>query len=398
MNNNKEDKKIVDTEILEEKDNKVKTNFNEKKSVGLNFVLLVFVFIVGSITTIALLKWTPLLDKITGSVRTTTIKQNGTKIYEKSSLSSSVDKVYDAVVMVKSYQNQQQISTGTGFVYKTDDKYGYILTNQHVVSSANKVSIIMSNDKEVEGKILGGDEYLDLAVIRISKENVTQVATIGKSEKVNLGDTVFTVGSPLGEDYRGSVTSGILSGKDRMVSVSVSNSSNNDWVMKVLQIDASINPGNSGGPLLNVNGEVIGICSMKLVDDEIEGMGFAIPIEYAMNHIDSLEKGKKIEWPLLGISMANVTDSQLLRRNGITIDENISEGVVVVEIAEKTGAADSDLKAGDVITKINDNKVKDYAHLRYELYQHQAGDTIEITFIRNGKEQTTKVKLSKTSE
>lgn len=393
--NNSNDKKIIDTEILEDSTNSI----DRKKNKPYNFFLLVFVFIVGGISTIALLKWTPLLNEIIGSVTTTTtIKQNGTAVYEKSSLSASVEKIYDAVVMIKSYQNTQQISTGTGFVYKIDNSYGYILTNQHVVSSANKIVLVMSNDEEVEGQVLGGDEYLDLAVIRIDKSSVTQVATIGSSEKVNLGDTIFTVGSPLGEDYRGSVTSGILSGKDRMVSVSVSNSTNSDWVMRVLQIDASINPGNSGGPLLNVNGEVIGICSMKLVDDDIEGMGFAIPIEYAMSHINSLEKGKKIEWPLLGISMANVSDSQLLRRNGITIDESISKGVVVVNIMENTGAASSDLKIGDIITKINENEVKNYAYLRYELYQHQAGDTIEVTYIRNGKEATTKVKLSKTSE
>ncbi len=392
--NNKDNKneKVIKTEILNSKHNSNKKNNNN----SCNFFLIVFAFIVGSISTIALLKWTPLLTEIIGSVTTTTtIKQNGTKVYEKSSLSSSVEKIYDAVVMVKSYQNTQQISTGTGFVYKIDNNYGYILTNQHVVSSANKITLVMSNDEEVEGVVLGGDEYLDLAVIRIDKSKVTQVATIGKSEKVSLGDTVFTVGSPLGEDYRGSVTSGILSGKDRMVSVSVSNSNNSDWVMKVLQIDASINPGNSGGPLLNVNGEVIGICSMKLVDDDIEGMGFAIPIEYAMSHINSLEKGKKIEWPLLGISMANVIDSQVLRRNGIAIDSSITKGVVVVNVVENTGAASSNLKAGDVITKINGNEVKNYAYLRYELYQHQAGDVIEVTYIRNGKESTTKIKLSK---
>ena len=122
-----------------------------------------------------------------------------------------------------------------------------------------KVTLVMSNDKTVDAEILGGDEYLDLAVIRIAREKVTLVANIGSSEDMKLGDTVFTVGSPMGYDYRGSVTSGILSGKDRMVSVSVSNSTSNDWVMRVLQLDASINPGNSGGPLLNVNGEVIGI-------------------------------------------------------------------------------------------------------------------------------------------
>ena len=354
--------------------------------------LIIFSFVIGGIVTLSILKWTPILDQIIGN-RNTVITKNGTQVYEKGSLAASVEKIYDAVVVVQSYLNNQLASTGTGFVYKTDDKYGYILTNQHVVNSASKVNVLFTNDKEVETTILGGDEYLDLAVLRVPKEEVRMVATIGSSEKVSIGDSIFTVGSPLGADYRGSVTSGILSGKDRMVSVNVSNTRSSDWVMRVLQIDASINPGNSGGPLLNVNGEVIGICSMKLVDDEIEGMGFAIPIEYAMNHADSLEKGESIKWPVLGIRMANTTDTATLRQYGINVDSKITSGTVVVEVIKDSSAEKAGIKKGDVITKINNNTVKDYAYLRYELYQHQAGDTIEVTYIRNGKEHTTKVTL-----
>lgn len=360
--------------------------------------IIVFSFVIGGIVMFALLKWTPIVSEVLGTSNGTVVTKNGTQVYEKGSLAASVEKIYDAVAVVKGYSNQQLASTGTGFVYKTDDKYGYVLTNQHVVSGVDSVNLVMSNDEEVEAKILGGDEYLDLAVLRIDKSKVSLVANIGSSEDMNLGDTVFTVGSPMGYDYRGSVTSGILSGKDRMVSVSVSNSSSNDWVMRVLQIDASINPGNSGGPLLNVNGEVIGICSMKLVDDEIEGMGFAIPIEYAMNHVDSLEKGETIEWPMLGISMANVTDTSTLYRSNIRISSDIKEGVVVIDAVENTGAAKAGLQKGDVITKIDNNSVKDSAYLRYELYQHQAGDTIDVTYIRKGKESTTKVTLSKSSD
>lgn len=359
--------------------------------------LIVFSFVIGGIVTFSLLKWTPIVSEVLGTSNTV-ITKNGTHVYEKSSLAASVEKIYDAVAVVQGYQRDQLTSTGTGFIYKTDDKYGYLLTNQHVISNMEKVTLIMTNDEEIEAKVLGGDEYLDLAVLRIDKSKVRQIATIGSSENMNLGDTIFTVGSPMGADYRGSVTSGILSGKDRMVSVSVSNSASNDWVMRVLQMDASINPGNSGGPLLNVNGEVIGICSMKLVDDEIEGMGFAIPIEYAMNHVDSLEKGNKIEWPMLGVSMANVTDAGTLYRNGILVNKNISEGVVIISTVEGTGAANAGLQKGDIITKINGEKVKDSAYLRYELYQHQAGDTIEITYIRDNKEKTTKVTLSKSSD
>ncbi len=354
--------------------------------------IIIFSFVIGGLITLSLLKWTPILDQIIGN-RNTVITKNGTQVYEKSSLAASVEKVYDAVVVVEGYQSNQLTSTGTGFVYKTDDKYGYLLTNQHVIDDQETVKVMLTSGEEVETKILGSDEYLDLAVLRIPKEYVTLVATIGKSEDMSLGDTVFTVGSPLGSDYYGSVTSGILSGKDRMVSVNVSNTSSNDWVMRVLQIDASINPGNSGGPLLNVNGEVIGICSMKLVDDDIEGMGFAIPIEYAMNHAESLEKNEKIEWPVLGISMVNVTDTATLRQYDITLDENITYGAVVVDTVKDSGADKAGLKKGDVIIKVNDTKIKDHAYLRYELYQHQAGDTINVTYIRDGKEHTTKVTL-----
>lgn len=372
----------------------------KKKETLKQIFIIAFSFVIGGVVMFALLKWTPIISEVLGTSSGvgTLVTKNETQVYEKGSLAASVEKIYDATALIRTYQNNQVTSTGTAFVYKVDDNYGYLLTNNHVVSGGDKVTLVMSNDEEVEGTVLGGDDYLDLAVIRIAREKVTLVANIGSSEDMKLGDTVFTVGSPMGYDYRGSVTSGILSGKDRMVSVSISNSSTNDWIMRVLQIDASINPGNSGGPLLNVNGEVIGICSLKLVDDEIEGMGFAIPIEYAMSHVNSLESGAEIEWPVLGIEMANVTDTALLYRNRIILSDDITEGVVVINAVDGSGAADAGLKKGDVITKLGGKSVKDYAYLRYELYQHQAGDTIEITYIRDNKEKTVKVKLGKSTE
>ena len=365
----------------------------KKKETLKTVFLVVFSFVMGGIIMFALLKWTPLVSEVLGSSGETLVTKNETQVYEKNSLAASVDKIYDAVAMVSAYQNDTLTSTGSAFVYKTDNDYGYLLTNYHVVNGATSVTVTMSDDKEAEATVLGGDEYLDLAVLRIDKSNVSLVANIGSSEGMNIGDTIFTVGTPMGEEYRGTVTSGILSGKDRMVSVSVSNSNSSDWVMRVLQFDASINPGNSGGPLLNANGEVIGICSLKLVDDEIEGMGFAIPIEYAMNHIESLEKGEEINWPVLGVSMINANDTTSLYREQITIDRNITEGVVVVQAERGSGAYDAGLTTGDVITAIDGQKVEDSAFLRYEIYQHQAGDTVEITLIRDGKEKTVKVTL-----
>jgi len=366
-----------------------------KNSVKLTFIII-FSFVMGGLITLGLLKFTPIIGYIVDTSGTV-ITKNETQVYEKASLAPSVEKIYDATVVIQGYTKDNLSSTGTGFVYKTDSNYGYLLTNQHVVNDTEKVTVVLTNDKEVDAEVLGGDEYLDLAVLRIDKKEVIQVANIGTSEKCKIGDTIFTVGSPMGYDYRGSVTSGILSGKDRMVAVSVTSSSN-DWVMRVLQIDASINPGNSGGPLLNVNGEVIGICSLKLVDDQIEGMGFAIPIDYAMSHVDSLENGEKINWPVLGINMLNVTDTSSLYRYGIIIDSSIKEGVVVVDAVEGSGAKEAGLQKGDVIIKLGAKETPNIAYLRYELYQYQANDRVEITYIRDGKEKTTHVTLKKSAE
>lgn len=382
--------------LLEEYYRKKEQERNRGNSSFKLFFVIVIAFVIGGIAMLSLLKFTPLLDEVLGGSSNIVITKNKTQVYEKGSLAASVEKIYDAVVLIQTYKNDELVGSGTGFVYKTDDKYGYLLTNNHVVENTEKVTVTFSNDEEAEVTVLGKDAYLDLAVLRVDKKYVSLIANIGSSEDCNLGDTVFTVGAPMGYEYRGSVTSGILSGKDRLVSVAVSSTSN-DWVMRVLQIDASINPGNSGGPLLNVNGEVIGVCSMKLVDDKIEGMGFAIPIEYAMSHVEQLEKGEAIEWPFLGVGMANITDTMTLYKYNVRVPDSVKAGVVVVSVEKDSAAEKAGIQLGDVITKIAGKKTDDVAYLRYELYQHSAGDEVEVTVLRDGKEKTFKVTLGKKS-
>ena len=364
-------------------------------------VLIIVSFVIGGVLTFVIIGGDDVgsgNNSTTSSGLTCSAADCTKVVVDESGISEAVEKVYDGVLMVRNYQKDEVASTGTGFVYKIEGDYAYVMTNQHVVDGAERVTLITSKDEEIEGEVLGGDSYVDIAVIKIKKTDGLVALQLGNSENASLGDLVFTVGSPLGYEYRGSVSTGHLAGKDRLVSVSTDNSTSSDWVMKVLQTDAAINPGNSGGPLMNTNGEVIGVISMKLVQTEVEGMGFAIPIEYINSKIETLEKGESIEWPLLGVSMINVSDARNSFRYDFDIPNNLDYGVVVAGIEAGSGAESSDLKEGDIITKLNGEKVQDSAYLRYELYKYSAGDTIEITYMRDGKEHTTKVTLSSSND
>ena len=312
-------------------------------------------------------------------------------------IADAVSKVYDSVVVVQTYKNQQQISSGTGFVYRSENDKAYILTNNHVIENGDQVYVAFTNNKQVETKVVGSDVYADIGVLEVNASDIITVAEIGKSEDMKLGDTVFAVGAPLDNALSWTVTRGILSGKDRMIEVSLSNNKTSDWIMKVMQTDAAINSGNSGGPLANSNGEVVGITSLKLVSSGVEGMGFAIPIEDAVEYATKIINGEKMIRPLLGITMLDSDDLYSLYASGFNINKNV-KGVVVVEVQKGSSAETAGLARGDIITKLNDDEITSIAKLRYYLYKHNVGDTINLTFLRNDKEQTVKVKLTASEE
>lgn len=353
-------------------------------SIGLSLTLA---FVTGVLGTYLILMNNPTITK--------NIVENVSKVQvTETSIADSVDKVYDAVLAIVSYKNDTQISSGTGFVYKKENGKGYIMTNNHVIDGADKVTVTFSNNQTVEASVLGKEAFSDIAVLTIDEKNVIKVAEIGDSQKLRVGDTLFAVGTPLGISYSGSVTKGILSGKDRLVEVSMSGSSSSDWIMKVLQTDAAINPGNSGGPLANINGEVIGITSLKLVQEQIEGMGFAIPIEDALYYADVLEKGITIERPFVGIGMLDINETYYIWSSGINIDNSIKSGVIVSEVVDNSPASKGGLQKGDVVCEIAGETVSTKAQFRYELYKHQPGDTIEIKYYRGKDKKTTKITLS----
>lgn len=303
-------------------------------------------------------------------------------------LSTGINNVYDSVVVVQNYKNDKSNGIGSGFIYNND---GYIMTNSHVIEGASNIKVMLMSGDAVDATIIGDDEYADIAVIKIDKKYVTKVATLGSSESINVGDTVFTIGSPISSEYYGTVTRGILSGKNRLVNVTVESS--NDWIMNVMQTDAAINPGNSGGPLCNANGDVIGINSMKLVQSQVEGMGFSIPIEDAISYANMIVNGEKIKRSYLGLRMVNVSSTYNFANEDIKIDSKVISGVAIIEILKDGPCNNTGLKKGDVITKIGDYKIKTVAELRYHLYKYKPNDKINIVVNRNGKVMSYKVTL-----
>lgn len=340
----------------------------------INFFILLLSFLVGASGMYYLMK-----DN--NGINTRAINKT-VSITSDDSINESVQKIYDSVVVVSNYRNGRLAGYGSGFVYKKDDKYGYIMTNNHVVEGATEIKITLSSGDEVNAKVLGTDSYMDVATLSIDVEDVLKVAEIGESTKSKIGDTVFTVGTPVSPDYAGTVTKGIVSGENREITVE---NNGTTYMMEAIQIDASINPGNSGGPLVNINGEVIGVNSVKLVENSVEGMGFAIPIEVAMSQISKLEKGETIERPLIGITTYDNSNTILA--------ESSNGGIVVGSVQSDSDAEKAGLRQGDVIVKFDGTKVKSSAHLKFLLYKHNIGDEVKLLVTRDGKEKELTLKL-----
>lgn len=353
-----------------------------------NIVSYIMVLFIGALIMYAVVYFFPtsITENVTKLEKDVTVTDTG--------IADAVEKVYDSVVIVSTYKDNVYSASGTGFVYQKEDNKYYILTNHHVIDGGNKVTVTFTDGKVLETKVVGSDQYADIAVLSLETKEDVKIAPIGKSESTRVGDTAFAVGAPLDSAYSWTVTRGIVSGKDRMVEVSLDKSSQNDYVMKVLQTDAAINSGNSGGPLCNSNGEVIGITSLKLVSSGVEGMGFAIPIENAIKKAEQIIKGETANYPYIGISMLDLSKAYYSYQYYDLIKEsNLSSGVIVVDVEKGSPASKAGLKSNDIITNINGEEVKNVAYLRYYLYQNNINDEIKLTIFRDGKKQDITVKL-----
>ena len=338
-----------------------------------------------------------------------------TSYKNENSTTQAVNKIKDAVVSVITYSankqssvfgteesnsdtdNQQIASEGSGVIYKKNENDAYIVTNTHVINGASKVDIRLADGTKVPGEIIGSDTFSDIAVVKISSEKVTTVAEFGDSSQLNVGETAIAIGSPLGSEYANTVTQGIISSLNR--NVSLKSEDGQAISTKAIQTDTAINPGNSGGPLINIQGQVIGITSSKIASNggtSVEGLGFAIPSNDAQNIIKQLESDGKVTRPALGIQMVNLSNIGANDLRKLNIPSGLTSGVVVQSV-QSNMPANGHLQKYDVITKVDDKEITSSTDLQHALYNHAIGDTIKITYYRNGKEETTSIKLDKNS-
>ena len=340
-----------------------------------------------------------------------------TSYKNENSTTQAVNKVKDAVVSIITYSssssrqssvfnaddtnsdsdNQQIASEGSGVIYKKDDKDAYLVTNTHVINGASKVDIRLADGTKDPGEIVGSDTFSDIAVVKISSEKVTTVAEFGDSSQLSVGETAIAIGSPLGSEYANTVTQGIISSLNR--NVSLKSEDGQAISTKAIQTDTAINPGNSGGPLVNIQGQVIGITSSKIASNggtSVEGLGFAIPSNDAQNIIKQLESNGKVTRPALGIQMVNLSNVGASDLRKLNIPSGLTSGVVVRSV-QNNMPANGHLQKYDVITKVDDKEITSSTDLQHALYNHAIGDTIKVTYYRNGKEETTSIKLDKNS-
>ena len=266
---------------------------------------------------------------------------------------------------------------GSGVIFRAD---GYIVTNNHVVEGAKELIVSLADGRTLKGKLIGADSVTDLAVVKVDAKDLP-VAAFGDSDQIVVGEPAIAIGNPMGLEFQGSVTSGVISALNRTLDIS-------DRRVKLLQTDAAISPGNSGGALVNADGQVIGINSAKVAASGVEGMGFAIPINTVRTVVEEIMDKGYVARPYLGVS---VFDPNTAARYGYQL--NIDKGVFIFKVTLNGPCGKAGLQRGDIILKVDGKEVNTVSDLRGAVGEHKIGETVKITYDRNGSEDTADVTL-----
>jgi len=284
----------------------------------------------------------------------------------------------------------QEEAVGTSVLFKKDSSNAYLVTNNHVIEGANKVEIVTASGKHITAQIVGADPYTDLAVLKVSASAVANITPLSfaNSDDIEIGEPVVAIGTPEGLEFQDSVTSGIVSGNQRIMPVQDPNTQETLNYQSVIQTDAAINPGNSGGPLLDLQGDVIGINSSKIVDPSVQGMGFAIPSNTVITIVNQILQTGHAVHPAIGIEGYELDTVPQSYWPNVPVNYGIYVRTVTSSQAQAAG-----IKAGDVIVGINGTTVRTLADLREVLFKLSPGQTVQVQLYRGSKKMTVTEKI-----
>lgn len=360
---------------------------------GKNKSIYILMLIIVLVAFFTILAYTLFIDsheyKYSQNIVATQIKHEE----ESTELETILENTTESIVGISKIKNigttifleksTEHLNLGTGVIIS---KEGYILTNQHVAGSQYSTCYItLKNGVTDNGVVVWASEDLDLAIIKINIKNLPE-ANLGNSDNIKIGTSVYAIGNPVGYELQRTVTSGIISGTNRIIKTEDDNTKS--YLEGLIQTDATINQGNSGGPLINKNGEIIGITTLKIED--AEGIGFAIPINIVKPILKKLVETGKFEEPYLGISGYDKEVIPYLSSN-----INFEEGIYIEEIDPQGPLKNSGIQTGDIIEKIDDTKIESMNKLKEYIYTKNIGDEVTIQIKRNNKEILIKANLAK---
>lgn len=366
--------------------------------------------VLGSALTLGVVANTDLLQTSTkqeeGVASVNTPQPNVTQTSANQSitnLSDMVEHASKAIVGVSNFKNAgnrfagdaslAEFGTGSGVIYQIGDEHAYIVTNNHVIEGSNKIEVTLHDGEKVQAELIGSDALTDLAVLKIPNKGVDTALEFGDSDKLRAGDSVVAIGNPLSLDFSGTVTQGIISAPARSIDVKTTAG---NWEMNVIQTDAAINPGNSGGALINADGKLIGINSLKIAENGIEGLGFAIPSNDVIPLVEEMMENGKIERPYIGIGLADLAEIPYMYVENLP--EEVKGGVMVTNVDPSSAAGKAGLKQQDVITAINGETINNSMELRKHLYSKlSVGDKATFTVYTDGKKRSVELTLTSNS-
>ncbi|MFJ7935224.1 S1C family serine protease [Sporosarcina sp. NPDC096371] len=377
----------------------------KKNKTGKRFLSTIGAGVVGSMLTLGVVVNTDLLQP--SSAETTPVATPAapynvqqTTVKNPTSLADMVEQASSAIVGIVNYQNSGnrfaqnseavKSGTGSGVIYKVEGDKAYIVTNNHVIDGAEKLEVTLESGDKTTAELVGKDALSDLAVLTIDAKYAKSVLEFGDSDQLRAGDAVVAIGNPLGLDFSGTVTQGIVSAVNRAINV---NTSAGEWEMNVIQTDAAINPGNSGGALLNTAGQVIGINSLKISENGVEGLGFAIPSNEVIPLIEEMTLHGQVERPYIGIGLADLSQVPPMYLQNLPLD--VKGGVMVTNVDPLSAAGKAGLAVEDVITAINGTDIANPTELRKFLYSElNVGDKATFTVYRGAQSKTIEVTLT----